>query len=145
MFIRLRQLLRRGRGQEGAAALEFAALLPILLILLAGFFDFGWSFFWQHSVTNASRAGARYAVQAKLVGGVSIPYADADITTFVKNNYGDDLGVTVTPPGVLVATPGNARSVTVTKTMKYFFLSFLQGLGVNLPTTIQNKTTMTME
>ena len=68
MFIRWRHLLRRGRGQEGAAAVEFALVLPVLMILLAGFFDFGWLFYWQHSVTNASRAGARFAVQAKLVG-----------------------------------------------------------------------------
>ena len=143
MFIRLRQLLRRGRGQEGAAAVEFAIVLPILMLLLAGFFDFGWLFYWQHSVTNASRAGARYAVQAKLVGGVSTPYTDAEITTFVKDNYGTDLAVSVDRTGGTV--PGAPRSVRVTKTMQWFFLSFLQNLGVNLPTTINNKTTMTVE
>ena len=143
MFIRLRQLLRRGRGQEGAAAVEFAIVLPVLMLLLAGFFDFGWLFFWQHSVTNASRAGARYAVQAKLVGGVPTPYTDAEITTLVKNNYGADLGVVVDRTGG--TNPGAPRSVTVTKTMPWFFLGFLQSLGVNLPTTVQNKTTMTME
>jgi hypothetical protein len=140
---RLRQLLRRGRGEEGAAAVEFAIVLPILLLLLAGFFDFGWLFYWQHSVTNASRAGARYAVQTKLIGGVSTPYTDAEITALVKNNYGADLGVTVDRTGG--TNPGAPRSVTVTKTMQWFFLSFLQKLGVNLPTTVQNKTTMTME
>jgi Flp pilus assembly protein TadG len=143
MFIRLRQLLRRSRGQEGAAAVEFAALLPVFLILLAGFFDFGWLFYWQHSVTNASRAGARYAVQAKLVGGVSTPYTDAEITTLVKNNFGADLGVTVDRTGG--TAPGAARSVTVTKTAEWFFLSFLQSKGVPLPTTVHNKTTMTVE
>ena len=84
MFIRLRQLLRRGRGEEGAAAVEFAIVIPLLLLLLAGFFDFGWLFYWQHTVTNASRAGARYAVQAKLIGGVSTPYTDAEITNISK-------------------------------------------------------------
>ena len=143
MLIQLRQLLRRGRGQEGAAAVEFAIVLPVLLVLLAGFFDFGWLFYWQHSVTNASRAGARYAVQAKFAAGVSTPYTDTEITTLVQNNYGADLGVTVDRTGG--TSSGAPRSVTVTKTMQWFFLSFLQGLGVNLPTTIQNKTTMTVE
>ena len=143
MFIRLRQLLRRSRSQEGAAALEFAIVLPILMLLLAGFFDFGWLFYWQHSVSNASRAGVRYAVQAKLVGGVSTPYTDAEITTFVKDNYGTDLAVSVDRTGGTV--PGAPRSVRVTKTMQWFFLNFLQNLGVNLPTTINNKTTMTVE
>lgn len=143
MFIRLRQLLRRGRGQEGAVAVEFAIVLPLLLLLLAGFFDFGWLFYWQHTATNASRAGARYAVQAKLIGGVNTPYTDAEITTFITNNFGAGLGVTVDRTGG--STPGSPRSVTVTKTMQYFFLSFLQDLGVNLPTTVQNTTTMTVE
>jgi Flp pilus assembly protein TadG len=143
MFIRLRQLLRRGRGQEGSAAVEFAALLPVLLLLLAGFFDFGWLFYWQHSVTNASRAGARYAVQAKSIGGVSTPYTDAEIQAMVKTNYGADLGVTVDRTGGTI--PGSARSVTVTKTVQWFFLSYLQSKGVPLPTMVHNKTTMTVE
>jgi hypothetical protein len=143
MFIWLRQLLRRGRGQEGAAAVEFAALLPVLLILMAGFFDFGWLFYWQHSVTNASREGARYAVQARFVGGVSTPYTDAEITTLVKNSYGADLVVAVNRTGGIAS--GSPRSVTVTKTVQWFFLDYLQSHGVPLPTTVHNKTTMTVE
>ena len=73
MLNRLRQLLRRGRGEEGAAAVEFAIVLPVLMLFLAGFIDFGSLFFWQHTVTNASRAGARYGVQAKVVAGVTYP------------------------------------------------------------------------
>jgi Flp pilus assembly protein TadG len=143
MFIRLRQLLQRGRGQEGSAAVEFAIVLPILLILLAGFFDFGWLFYWQHTVTNASRAGARYAIQVKLVGGVPTPYTDAEITNLVRDNFGANLGVTVDKTGG--NNPGAPRSVTVTKTVDWFFLNYLQSHGVPLPTTVHNKTTMTME
>ena len=141
MFIRLRQLLRRGCGQEGAAALEFAACLPILLLLLAGFFDFGWYFYWQHTVTNASRAGARYGVQANYPLGVRTLYTPAQIETVVKTSYGADVGVTVVPG----SSAGTPLSVTVTKTMQWFFLGILQSWGVPLPTTIHNKTTMTME
>jgi len=142
MLIRLRQLLRRGRGQEGAAAVEFAIILPILLLLLAGFFDFGWLFYWNHSVTNASRAGARYGVQAKYLNGIPTPYTDADIQNWVKANYGPDLVVTVDRT---VNTPGTPLSVTVGKTMQWFFLGFLSSWGVPLPTQIDDKTTMTME
>jgi len=142
VFIRLRQLLRRGRGQEGAAAVEFAAVVPLLLILLAGFFDFGWLFYWQHAVTNASREGVRYGVQANYPGGIYTPHSDAEIQQIVKDNYGSDLGVTV---GRTANTPGQPLSVTVEKTMQWFFLGFLQGVGVSLPTKINNKTTMTLE
>jgi Flp pilus assembly protein TadG len=143
VFIRLRQLLRRGRGQEGSAAVEFAIVLPVLMLLLAGFFDFGWLFYWQQTVTNASRAGARYAVQANYPSGVRTPYVDSQIQTLVNNNYGPGLVVTV---GTTAGTaPGAPRSVTVTKTMQWFFLGFLQSRGVPLPTTVSNTTTMTME
>ena len=110
MFIRLRQWLRPGRGEKGAAAVEFAIVLPLLMLLLAGFIDFGWLFYWQHAVSNASRAGARYGVQAKFTGGVSSHYTEAEIRTIVKNNYGADLLVTVVPgsnPGYNIA--GNTR------------------------------------
>ena len=63
MFIRLRQLLRRGRGQEGAAAVEFAIILPILLLLILGALDMGHMYYIDHLITNASREGARYAAK----------------------------------------------------------------------------------
>jgi Flp pilus assembly protein TadG len=141
VFIRLRQLLRRGRGQEGAAALEFAALLPVLVLLLAGFFDFGWYFYWQHTVTNASREGVRYGVQANYPGGIYTPHTDAEIQKIVKDNYGSDLGVTVVRTA---NTPGQPLSVEVEKTMKWFFLDYLRSKGVNLPIP-KNATTMTLE
>lgn len=128
---------------EGAAAVEFAIVLPVFLLILAGMFDFGWAFYWQHTVTNASREGARYAVQARLVGGDLTTYTDAEITKLVKDNYGTDLVVTVNPASA--GTTGTSRSVTVTKPMTYFVAGVLNHWGVVLPTTISNQTTMTME
>ena len=60
MFIRLRQLLRRGRGQEGSAAVEFAIILPLLMFLILGGMDLGHMYYIEHLITNASREGARY-------------------------------------------------------------------------------------
>jgi hypothetical protein len=128
---------------EGAVAVEFAIVFPLLVLLLGVLTDFGWLFYWQHAVADASRAGARYAVQAKVNGGVSTPYTDDEITKLVQDNYGADLGVTVDRTGG--NNPGDPRSVKVTKTMVWFFLGFLQSQGIPLPSTVQNKTTMTME
>jgi Flp pilus assembly protein TadG len=60
MLIRLRQLLRRCRSQEGSAAVEFAIILPVLLLLLLGALDMGHMYYIDHLITNASREGARY-------------------------------------------------------------------------------------
>jgi Flp pilus assembly protein TadG len=141
VFIRLRQLLRRGRGQEGVAAVEFAIILPILLLIISGLFDFGWAFYWKETVANASRGGARYAALANYPSGARTVYTSAQITSFVQTTYGNDLAVVVAGN----STAGSTRSVTVTKTMQYFVAGFLISRGVNLPTTISNTTSMTME
>ena len=48
--------------QDGAAAVEFALLLPLLILLLFGFIQFGTAFNTKIQATNAAREGARMAV-----------------------------------------------------------------------------------
>ena len=49
--------------ERGAAAVEFAILLPFLMILLMGIMEFGYLFVQQASVSNVARVGARnYAI-----------------------------------------------------------------------------------
>ena len=45
--------------QRGVAAVEFALVLPLLLILVMGAIDWGWFFFIDQVVTNCAREGAR--------------------------------------------------------------------------------------
>ena len=49
------------RGERGAALVEFAFALPLLLVVLAGIVDFGFVFQRYEVVTNAAREGARLA------------------------------------------------------------------------------------
>ena len=67
------------RGREGAAAVEFALVLNLLLLLLMGMIDFGHAWFLRQVITNASREGARAGVvyphpvneiPAKVISGV---------------------------------------------------------------------------
>ena len=51
-----------GRGQDGAAAVEFALLLPLLVLLLFGIIEFGFAFSTRIQATNAAREAARQAV-----------------------------------------------------------------------------------
>jgi hypothetical protein len=51
-----------GRGEDGAAAVEFALLLPLLVLLLFGFIQFGAAFNTRIQATNAAREAARAAV-----------------------------------------------------------------------------------
>jgi hypothetical protein len=46
----------------GQSLVEFALVLPILLILLLGVLDFGRAIFAYNSVSNGARSGARVAI-----------------------------------------------------------------------------------
>lgn len=48
-------------GDQGAAAIEFAILLPILLLVIGGIVDFGRLLYTEIIVTNAAREGVRMA------------------------------------------------------------------------------------
>jgi Flp pilus assembly pilin Flp len=52
----------QGREEDGAAAVEFALLLPLLVLLLFGFIQFGMAFNTRIQATNAAREAARAAV-----------------------------------------------------------------------------------
>jgi len=85
--------LRRWRDR-GAAAVEFALVMPLLVMILLGIMEFGYAFFIQASVAGAARAGVRsYAINwstanaqdtAKAIAKSGVPdpsAASADITS----------------------------------------------------------------
>lgn len=53
---------RMKRRESGQALVEFALLLPLLLVILCAIIDFGWIYYNQITIANAAREGARYAV-----------------------------------------------------------------------------------
>jgi Flp pilus assembly protein TadG len=48
-------------SDEGASALEFAIVVPVLMMLIFGMLEFGFMFQAQLAVTHAAREGARLA------------------------------------------------------------------------------------
>lgn len=68
----MRRLLRDKRGQ---AMVEFAIVLPLLLILLIAVFEFGRAWNINHAITDAARLGARSAVVADPVTTQDSVYA----------------------------------------------------------------------
>ncbi len=154
MFIRLRQLLKRGRGEEGAAAVEFALILPILVLLVLGGMDLGHRFYMQHLITNASREGARFAV--KYTGTAAAPNSTA-VSDYVKKpppapgglNYNafnlSNLNVSTTYAGVF---PDKIATVTVTADKHWWVLgafTFFNFPGFTNPQTLTASTAMNVE
>ena len=60
---RLPRLHRRGRGQS---LVEFALVFPIIILLIAGFFEIGRAVFAYNTIANAARQGARVATVNQL-------------------------------------------------------------------------------
>lgn len=52
----------RGRLEDGQELIEYALLLPMLLVLVFGIIDFGIAIFDYNTVANAAREGARAAI-----------------------------------------------------------------------------------
>lgn len=48
--------------RKAAAVVEMAVVLPLLLTMLFGIIEFGWTFMVYQSITNAAREGCRVAV-----------------------------------------------------------------------------------
>jgi Flp pilus assembly protein TadG len=69
------RLPARVRSQTGAELVEFALVLPILLLVFGGIVDFGLLLQRQQVVTNAAREGARLA---------AVNYPDGDVRERVR-------------------------------------------------------------
>jgi Flp pilus assembly protein TadG len=69
--------MKRMRNEKGAALLEAAITVPIILLISVGIFEFGRAYQTWQVLTNAAREGARIAV---LTGTT-----DAAVTTRVRN------------------------------------------------------------
>ena len=67
------RLGRFARSERGAAMVEMALVLPIIILLFLGMIDFGRAFFLYNNLTNAAREGARFgAAQTSPVDTVQI-------------------------------------------------------------------------
>lgn len=60
-FTRVR-VWRRDKRRKGAAVVEFAVVLPLLLTVLFGIIEYGWVFMVRQTLQTAAREGCRLAV-----------------------------------------------------------------------------------
>jgi Flp pilus assembly protein TadG len=60
--MRMPEFTSRGRSERGAALLEMALTLPLLLLVCVGILEFGRAYQTWQVLTNAAREGARIAV-----------------------------------------------------------------------------------
>jgi len=116
-----------GRKQGGAAVIEFALVLPILLFIAVGIIYYGYVFMLDAAVTHAAKQGAQVAAYVDPVGLDGTEYQDAvtaQVNTSVTNSLSwlpnsvlDNLGaepVNVSFSGPAAGIPGGIVIITVT-------------------------------
>lgn len=126
----------KSKRQSGASAVEFAIVLPILILLVFGIIEFSVALYDKAMITNASREGARAGIV------FSIPsVTDEEIITVVNTYLGNNLitfgspvtaNTTVTRMGF---NPGDELKVTVNYTYTFLIIpSFVTSLsgGINM-------------
>lgn len=114
------------RSDEGAAAVEFALVVPLLLLLVFGIIDFGILFGQNLALSNAARDASRFGVVRQIDGSAGRTcYAvlkrtrDAAVTIALNPN---DVGVTVSRNGTTIcsipagtALPATANTAALQK------------------------------
>jgi len=137
---------RMPQGQRGAAVVEFALILPILLLLLVGTIDASLALYDKAVITNASREGARAGIVAR-----SPSLTDAQIQQIVQNYLQGalvSLGSTSALPAVQIQKGIWNGDPTLQVTVRYTF----QGVGLGSlfdslgkPWVLQSSTLMVYE
>jgi Flp pilus assembly protein TadG len=106
-----RRIARRFlRAERGAAAVEFAIVVPVLLTLILAIIDFGRLMFITASLTSAVRDGARVAVvQVDPTAGASL----AAIRTRVKTAFQANGGAALTDGQITISGIDAEGAITV--------------------------------
>lgn len=69
-------------AEFGVAMVEFAIILPLLILILFGIIDFGLLMYNKQVITNASREGARVKAMGNDPAPVVIAYCQDRLITF---------------------------------------------------------------
>jgi Flp pilus assembly protein TadG len=130
------------KNQNGGAAVEFAIIIPLLVLLFAGICDIGLLLYNQQVITNAGREGAR----------AGIARADDNAVSQIVNTYCQDRLVTFgsaeSPTTSLLYDIGKPfqTDFSVTVTYNYhFLLSTILNLGITKTLTAESLMKMEME
>lgn len=131
---RLRQSLRDNRG---VAAVEFAFVLPIIILLLAGVIQFGMLLFLQNHMTNVARETSRRVAVGELTKDEAKTEAEGDLV-----NWGISYDVDVTVPD---GSDPDDKDIIVTISAPMSEASLIDILGIFGEGKLQTAVTMRQE
>lgn len=117
------------RSERGAAMVEMALVLPIVILLFLGMIDFGRAIFLYNNLANAAREGARYG-SAKLNPGP----VKADVESYTNARVRDFSGNAAAPSKAVATITTSSVTVDI---VNYPFtpitpLPMVQSLNLNV-------------
>jgi Flp pilus assembly protein TadG len=123
-------MIRRLRGERGQTLVEFALVLPVLLLLLLGIIQVGLFIFTQVDVRQATRAGARTLITLRNDSNAA-QEVDNAITSSVNPEVDTGkllAGISFSP---VPPSGGWAPGTTVTLTVTYPQSLNVMGIGIS--------------
>lgn len=99
------RLYKFKNNENGQTLVEFALILPILLLLVMGIIQFGIIFSAQIGITNAAREGARAA---------AVGYSVTEVQNTVSNTVGSHISFNLVSTDVYPEEKTIGQDVTVT-------------------------------
>jgi Flp pilus assembly protein TadG len=151
------QRTRTRRREDGAAAVEFALVLPLFVALLFGVISYGWMLSYRQGISQAAAEGARAMAVTVAPTGSTAP---ADRARTAINRSLSSYGVACTSGGTLThdgrvvgscavttaacTTGGTTQCASVAITHDYRanpLIPSFPGLGVVLPAQVSYSTT----
>jgi Flp pilus assembly protein TadG len=149
MTSRLRKLRSLRRDESGQALVEFALILPLLLVLVFGMLDFGKAYNYWIDSTHLSASGARWAAVNKNPGpGATLQDSIREQADTAELKDGGTAAV-ADPLQVCISFPDGTSNVgdpvQVTVSAGYNFLNFLQVQTGVTSKTITGSSTMRLE
>lgn len=122
------------RKEDGQGLVEFALVIPLILLIIVAVFDFGRILYAHSQLELVAQESVRIA---------GLGQKDADIITYAQSNFTGndaDLNITISP------TESNRKPgsyVTVTLSHPESFLDILGGLSI--PYTVEASSTIRVE
>lgn len=134
--------------ERGTSLVEFALVLPLLLLILFGVLDFGKAFNYWNDETHLAAEGARWAVVNSNPGSGTLQQYIQQQADSAELRSGAQVCISF-PTNPSTGSSGQVGDpVTVTVRSNYSWIPFLSSPGggaLSLPTTISGTATMRLE
>ena len=118
----MNRLTERITNQKGAALVEFAIVLPLLLVLVFGMIEFSIMFYDKAVITNASREGARAGIVYDFPDRVTMGQIEDAVKEYASGRLISFGGANLAPDIVSNECLNAGDSLTVSVAYEYTYL-----------------------